>query len=153
MPNLHVCVCMLHVRTLDYMCVYILTYMHAHWFTRVCIYLHICMPSLEVYVSVLVCIRLNLHVCACIFTCTHAASTCVQVVAYMHAVSTCGCVYTFAHMHTECTCGHVHMYEYTCRVYTWGCIYLHICMVSLHGMYACMSVYTYLHICAPSLHV
>ena len=101
MPNLHVCVCMLHVRTLNYMCVYILTYIHAHWFTCVYIYLHICMPSLEVYVSVLVCIRLNLHVCACIFTCTHAESTCVQVVAYMHAVSTCGCVYTFAHMHTD----------------------------------------------------
>ena len=111
--NLHVCVCMLHVRTLDYMCVYILTYMHAHWFTRVCIYLHICTPSLVVYVSVFVCIRLNVHVCARIFTCTHAASTCVQVVAYMHAVSTCGCVYTL-HICTPsvhvgmCICTNIH---------------------------------------------
>ena len=126
------------------MCVSILTYMHAHWFTCVCIYLHICMPSLEVYVSVLVCIRLNLHVGACIFTCTHAESTCVQVVVYMHAVSTCGCVYTFAHTHTECTCGHVYIYEYTCRVYTWGCIFAYLFgeFTGYVGMHECVYICT-----------
>ena len=47
----------------------------------------------------------------------------------------------------------LYMYEYTCRICTWGCIYLHICMLSLHGMYIYSMVCIYIHIRTQRSHV
>jgi len=127
----------------------------------VCIYSHICTPSL--------------HVGVYRFT-------------YMHSEFTCVLVYVFTYMHPKYTCVWVYgcvlhvcvgVYIYTCtHERHHGCIQIHCVRIGIHAyvsvlcvwvyVYTCIHIYmkryrvhiriymcvsTYLHVCTPTSHV
>jgi len=161
--HIHMCVCIyLQICTRAYKCMHTCLCLYMCVWVYIC--MHICMWKDTWVHTDAMCVQ---SVCVCVHVaCTHTGlHVCVYAYIYTRTLVYM-CVYILTYMHAEFRGVYVYMYEYTWRVYTWGCIY--ICMfvgwVSMVCMYAWVGIhiymyvrrvymfrYTYLHVWSPSL--